>query len=206
MSEVNQEAADALLNTDDDNELENLLVIKKTLTYFFDRSAIIDFFIDIVKNSSCIEFERDNPKRYISISKPLLELKMDVASAKKKFPKLAFSEDKGQTNRAEVMTNRSNLVHDEINKNFMTLIENILHFIITDKYDETFKYASYVRKVFPHDSKGAKEKINNFFVKKSKDSILKQTIFVFGLASSVNFPPPDVSLNDDTSFSVEFMI
>lgn len=204
MNEPTSINIDSLMKLEDEEHLTKILEVKKRFSSYFDREAIIDFFIQIVNDSSCLTFERPNPKPYISRMKPSLYLLMDINKAKAKYPKLSIFEK--NSDREDVLTCRSNIVHSEIVSVFMQLMETILKRIVKEDIDESnFKYSEFITKVFPHDFVEMQSKINNILdFTQGKDASIEELMFIYGMTSAVVFP--EVDLDNDTGLTLEFMI
>jgi len=194
-SDINQ------LTDTEDTQTEKLLTIKKTIGNFLDREVLIDFFIEVVNKSSCINFERKNVKRYISRNRPSLSLIMDIDKAKKSYPKLTIEEKKD--NRSKVMDDRQSIIHKEIISPFVELMSAIFKKIMGEETEYAKDYKDYIEKIFPHDFSEMKNKLNNFI---NLEDNKKDVLFIFSLASGTCFPPLDISMNEDTGFTLDFLI
>ena len=198
---TNENSVDDLMSTDMDAEIGRMLEIKKHISNFLNKERLIKFLVDTVKESKCLSFERPNPERYISPSKPMLQLLVDDEAIIKHYGTSTNLVTKIKNKvRLEVIDARSNIVHKELCEVFMELMSEL--FISITRKDYVSTYDSVISEIFDKSRHSADE-VNAIF----KDSEnIDDYSFIYSLVTAVNFPPLEANLDLDTSCAVEIML
>ena len=174
------------------------IAIKKTISQFLNKDKLIEFFCEVITNSTCLDFARTkNPELYISKQRPQIEVFMNLPNAKKAYPDLVISGN----DRNLVEKNRGYIVNQEFNMQYVELMENIFKKITGKKIDSNYKYFSYIDEICPNASK-LKGKLYDTF---KEEYDLEEYGFIFRVACGIIFPEREEDIEKNTFILIEVL-
>ena len=183
---------DEILTSEEDEQLREIISIKKHLFQFLNKKELLNFIIQKIDETGCIEFERDSDRKFLNFDNLSIQLQFDLS----KEPSLL----QNNTNREKVMSLRSEFAHEKIVKPFLAVMTEIfLFFISTEENPST--------NAKPFITDNAVRILPDHLDEKEKEKLALQFNFMLGLTSAFVFPPNEsISLDADPGFTMEIML
>jgi hypothetical protein len=201
----------------DDEGLDKLYEIKKGIASSLDRQNVVDIIRELIQNSSCISFISERAAKFISPTRPMLQLQLDLEAAQKAYPnaKDLYQSKISKSFKAEdahrkVCDARKIIVRDEVVVKFVDIIIGTFMYIVNGEIPKN--YLPYADKIYSliqdKDVERLRGTITNIFPKRDKEgNVIDPDLlgFLFSATSGIHFAPVEANLDNDTEFLLEFM-
>lgn len=205
---MNEITPDDILSEEDNRRLSEMITIKKHVYAFINKDELLRFILHLIDSSEIIRFERKHDRRFLSLMNLSMSLVLDVEKAIEKYGVPEIIEKPVANGRDVAMNARANLLRDLIVVPFTNLMNNMLGEIIDHAPAEGYEHSEWIAKILPENYRDLKNQINSFkeMTGAEKQQLKDEMKFMYAMASAFVFPPEEVSLNEDTGFTLEFLL
>jgi hypothetical protein len=200
---------DDILSDEDNKHLSEMIAIKKHVYAFIDKTKLIQFILQLIDSSEVIKFERKSDRKFLNILHLTMSLVLDVHKASEKYElsdliQLTSEDD----NYKATITSRSNLIRSIVVIPFSELMNTILGVIIGIEIKEDYEYKDLVYEILPKDYISLRKNITSFveLTEEEKIKMNEEYKFMYSMASAFIFPSNSSDLNEDTGFTLEFLL
>lgn len=205
---TNNITPDDILSDADNRRLSEMMAIKKHVYAFINKKELLKFILHIIDSTEVVAFERKHDRRFLNLMNLSMALQLDVKKATEKYEVSDLKDPKKNGSRETTMTARANFLRELIVVPFTDLMGNMLSTIIDKEPDEDYQYSEWIFNILPENYKELRNSVSSFIELEDgdKEKIKNDLKFMYGMCSAFVFPPEEVDLNEDTGFTLEFLL
>jgi hypothetical protein len=196
---------DNVLNDEENRHLSQVIAVKKHIYSYINQSELIQFLLKVIDESGIVSFERQSDRRFVNLKNISLSLQLDLKKASKLYPDRQLVTSTGSRNTA--MSQRAELLRETVVVPFTTMVNTLLQTVLHESVDEDFEHIDWLLRILPEDFASLAQSINNFAdVANNKERIEKDFYFLLSMTSAFVFPPEEIDIDEDTGFTLEFLL
>lgn len=185
-------------------EERNILKLRTSIVGAMNKKVLVDELRTIVNESKYFSFSSDRAARFISTTRPQLDLLFDIPLAAKDHPKLdLYYVDNYTVDTEQVNRDRASVINDKIVLNISNLVLAAVYYVIDEIPVFLKPYTEKVKELFGgHTIEELRKSIIDIIPKVKGDTVIYN--FIVGNISAITFSKP--TEDDADSFLLELIL
>ena len=198
---------DDILSDEENRRLSEMMSIKKHVYAFINKDKLVQYILHLIDRTGFVRFERKHDRQFVTLTNLSMSLVLDVAKAIELRGVEGIRISDG-ISRDDVINNRAAFLREVIVVPFTNLMSNMLGTIIDKEPPKEYEDLQWVFDILPENYRELRTSVNNFvnLSNEERERMKQDFRFMFGMASAFVFPPDEVDLDEDESFTLEFLL